>query len=63
MSIQIIVNIKETEDCTMSYEIIGSHSDAGATPNEIEIAKRLSGGIRNALLAIKTTNKDKNNAH
>ncbi|MDI7238713.1 MULTISPECIES: hypothetical protein [Providencia] len=63
MATQITVNIEEMETGVMNYEIIGSHTGAGATENEIEVAKRLSLGIRNALQLIKPTNKEQSNAH
>ncbi|EMK3757333.1 hypothetical protein V8167_002932 [Providencia rettgeri] len=63
MAVQITINITENNNGTMNYEIIGSHTGCGATDNEIDIAKRMSLGIKKAIEAMKLTNKGKSNAH
>ncbi|WP_272693080.1 hypothetical protein [Providencia sp. PROV077] len=63
MATQITINITENRNGTMDYEIIGSHTGLGATDNEIDIAKRMSLGIKKAIEAMKLTNKGKSHAH
>ncbi|MFP4863924.1 hypothetical protein ACLFLC_13450 [Providencia rettgeri] len=63
MAVQITINITEGNNGTMNYEIIGSHTGLGATDNEIDIAKRMSLGIKKAIEAMKLTNEGKKHAH
>ncbi|HEQ1859961.1 TPA: hypothetical protein VEO38_003547 [Providencia alcalifaciens] len=63
MSVQITINITESNNGTMDYELIASHTGHGATDNEIDIAKRMSLGIKKAIEAMKPTNKEQSNAH